>query len=431
MKYFLYAFSLAFLACQNGSDEDSNPAKNATNKLRYVHYNIKELDSQKLRDETEQALSAAQILSELAPDFVSINEIQYDMKDVPTIAFKSEGKNLDKLLRLSGIGEDWDQNFYPANTGARAQKDENGDFSANRGNMGLVDSVNFGFFPGQYSTGFASRFSIESKLNINMLTWKDWDPSVDLSEYDIGGVSETTYELFDKSFNVSKVKIGGHLVQFVTFHTVPAYRFGNSKSPNIERNKAQLEFLSWYLIGECDSRSESIVKSCRTKIRPLSKGERFIVAGDLNVDLSSENPGAFVLKSLLADSRVHDRVSLIADGNLLLEEQFPAEGTYFRSGIDYSNQVMQLDYFIVSSNIKIDRLETHLPVAQLEKPACFEDYSEAFELVSSRSLEKNGNEYEVFERYNPKEHCVLGASPEYMRLRKASDHLPLILEFSL
>lgn len=429
MKFTLLLLPLLLISCdQRSQGELSSESKEY---YRFVHYNIKELDSHKLDTGHYQAVAAAEVIESLEPDFLSINEIQYDIQGVPTPEYKTHSQNVTKLLGLSNLSGVWDVNFASANTGMRSKKDENGHYSASRQNMEFADTVNYGLFPGQYSTGFASSLPIEARININKLTWLDWDPDVDLSQYDIGTAAVEEYELFDKNFNVSSLQIGEKTVKIITLHAVPAFNFGNDLSPNLERNKAQLEFLSWYLSGDCDKNSLSTVKACKTKIQPLSKGERFIAVGDLNVDLASEKPGAAVLKSLLGNPLVHDQVSRISPDNLRYAPNLPDKATYFRSGVDFNNQAMQLDYFIVSSNIKIHRIDTILPLEHIEELPCFDEVESASDVVAKRSMEGDGFVYEVFKRDNPREYCGLGMNQEYSVIRKASDHLPLVLEFSL
>jgi hypothetical protein len=65
--------------------------------IKLVHFNIQEFDTVKIQ---EQKTSLAQveavkfILNTLQPDILSLNEIQYDLPDVPNKNYVSTGQNL-------------------------------------------------------------------------------------------------------------------------------------------------------------------------------------------------------------------------------------------------------------------------------------------------------------------------------------------------
>lgn len=121
---------------------------------RFVHWNIKELDSTKI-DAYEKSLAgipssdpsaagkalqvaaALRVLAELKPDYLSLNEIQYDVD-------KAETETAAKFCDFSQVvaerrrqpipqndefmlrrlpGGPWESTFCPANTGALAKRD--------------------------------------------------------------------------------------------------------------------------------------------------------------------------------------------------------------------------------------------------------------------------------------------------------------------
>lgn len=518
---FVLLATMGFYACSQQTSQVDSQYAPATH--RYVHWNIKEIDSTKI-DAFEKSLtgtasqdrnapgkalqvkSALEVLNELKPDYLSLNEIQYDVDKMETetaarvcdfsqvVAERRRlavMQNHDFLLqRLDGAL--WDSTFCPANTGAMALRDgEN--FLSDRPydsdpefarKDALIDKVNFGWTPGQYSTVFASSTPIQKRWVNAGLMWVDWDPEMDITGFDLGfsninyrdssltddkiqamaravnleGDRYKKYPLFDKNFNVSWVNIEGREVAMVTFHTVPAFGFdreGKVVNPNPERNKAQLEFLEWYLLGRCEPESKSRVRSCQTDIRPLGEGATFIAAGDLNVAIESPiYPGSKVLQRILshagtANARLQDRKfglpvipkkNLPADVRAKLEAGTLTPGefggfheytTFIPYGFDFKgrgrSKTEQLDYFIVSQDLEIKRLETYFIDPEFMDHGCFTDASQADMVIAAEKAK--GRALDIFKKDRTTT-CVKSGAAAYGTLREGSDHLPLILEFS-
>lgn len=517
----LLLFVTSMAACsQQTSQLDSQKGQTVH---RYVHWNIKEIDSTKIdayekslsgtpsqdRNAASKALqvkSALQLLNELKPEYLSLNEIQYDVDKMETetaaricdfsqvVAERRRlavTQNHDFILnRLEGAV--WDSTFCPANTGALAQRDGD-NFLSDRPfdsdpdfarKDALIDKVNFGWTPGQYSTVFASSTPIQKRWVNAGLMWTDWDPDMDITGFDLGftninyrdpsltedkiqamaraanleGDRYKKYPLFDKNFNVSWVNIEGRDVAMVTFHTVPAFGFdreGKVVNPNPERNKAQLEFLEWYLLGSCEPASKSRVRSCQTDIRPLGEGASFIATGDLNVAIDSPiYPGSKVLQRILshagtANARLQDRKFGLP---IITKENMPAEvlakieagtlapgefggfheyTTFIPYGFDFKgrgrSKTEQLDYFIVSQDLEIKRLETYFVNPEFKDHGCFTDAAQADAVIAAEKAA--GRAVDIFKKDRTTT-CVKSGAAAYGLLREGSDHLPLILEFS-
>lgn len=253
--------------------------------IKLVHWNIKELESNKLRKKNDQLTSVKNILTKLDFNALSINEIQYD----------SRAENMELLL--SQLKEDTDQfavSFAKANTGKNAKKVK-GKYTKDRKN---ADQVNYGLFPGQYSTGFASKHPIKEERIISDITWKEFNPAIDLSKYKTasGKPLPKDMELFDKSFTHLVIEANDTEVHIVLLHAVPSYHFGNRNTPNYERNRDQLRFLEWYVTGATNF--NVVMPERYKKLRPIHKDDRVIVMGDFNTSIYMNNPGSVVLRRL-------------------------------------------------------------------------------------------------------------------------------------
>ncbi|OFZ17347.1 MAG: hypothetical protein A2X86_02515 [Bdellovibrionales bacterium GWA2_49_15] len=269
--------------------------------ITLVHYNIKELDSTKLRS-TPMSLqlgSVRNILKRWNFDILSVNEMQFDLPGVPSGDYGSRGENMRIFAGLVGKAEFRDV-FYPANTGANARKRPDGTYATNPNTpeaQALADQVNFGSFPAQYSTGALFRFPQKRIVEIHDLRWKDFNKNIDLSKFKEpnGTPLPTDMGLFDKNFTDVVLDVDGQELHLILLHTVPSYHFGNMSSPNFQRNADQLRFLEWYLTGETDLAVEL------PGITPLKKGSSAVAVGDFNVGLNSADPtqvGAQVLSRL-------------------------------------------------------------------------------------------------------------------------------------
>ena len=122
--------------------------------FRVAHYNIKELDTKKINQgsNNKQLKSAIEILKTISPDILSLNEIQFDQKNIPTHKETSTGLNLSKIASLFDPSLSH-FSFNPANTGRLAKKQKSGAYlltPADKRWKTYADPVNFGVFPGQY-----------------------------------------------------------------------------------------------------------------------------------------------------------------------------------------------------------------------------------------------------------------------------------------
>ncbi len=384
MKFLLF---LSLLSC-------STQAK----KIRVVHYNIKELDSTKIENHSSitQLIFATEILKKLNPDILSINEIQFDKVAVPNKNFNSEGENFNKLLKISGL-DFLDKTFNEANTGKNSRTDDIGNYvlKPNQDQRSkLADKVNFGMFPGQYSTAGAFKYKILKKVVITDLKWKDFNPDVDLTKYkDMSGEPlPEDMELFDKNFSDITLDIQGKDVHIILLHTVPAYGFGNPHSPNIKRNHDQLEFLKWYLTRKSKFKYQG-------EIKPLKENSTFIAMGDWNVDPKSKNLGAKVINELASTFK------------LWQGDYVP---TYIGQSFSPGEFKAQLDYILMSNNILVSNSGVYLPDPRREELGCGNILRKPF----------RPKKVKVTYKVNDKK-CYALVDKEFYKVKKASDHLPI------
>ena len=373
----------------------------AKTKFSILHYNIKELDSHKIKEKSEQIKAVKKVVKGLDPDFISLNEVQYDLPGVPTQAYTTQAMNVAELAKQIGWTGYPHQTFTPANTGKNAKKKDDGTYYADASTSearASADQVNFGVFPGQYSTAGLSKFEIISEVVITDLKWKDFNPNLDLSPYKQadGSSLPSDMELFDKNFTDLKVKIEDKEVHIILLHTVPSFGFGNPKSVNDFRNAEQLRFMQWYLTGKTDY-DVSI-----EGITPLPEGSYYLAMGDFNVSIyDEESEGQKVLLNTMKSARSWLQTEPTSFTN--------ESGHYGKNPLR-----LLLDYILVSPNIKIETASIMLPKDMTRE-----------ELGCQGRRPRGAETYRDGNRT-----CYVRVSEEYKTFKKASDHYPLYGEFS-
>lgn len=382
--------------------------------VRVVHYNIKELDSTKLSQglSHKQVAAAMNVIKKLKPDFLSLNEMQYDLRNVPTKEYKTVGQNMNRVISLLDLG--WSSvnvGFGPANTGTFALKlPGTNDYTTNTLKRELADPYNFGVFPAEYSSAGATRFLIVKTIIEKNILWTTFNPNRDVSKFlDTNGkaLDPKKIDLFDKNFMDMVVQIGNKEVHFILLHTVPSHDFDNAGSPNSARNADQLAFLEWYLTGETNFKVPS-----NLKIKPLKPNDLFVAMGDWNVDVRKvEISGAQVLQSLFKKTKLWMDYSKM---------QFTYESQPFY--VPSFNE--QLDYIVTSNSndIRIVDGGVYAPMVRSER-GC--------DLAKAPKALNKGNTVVSYRDVKTKKTCYAEVSADYAEIKTASDHRPLWVDLEI
>ena len=365
-----------------------------------IHYNIKELDSKKIRGKGPQLLLALGLIKKYPFDFLSLNEVQYDWPGIPYPSLETQGKNLDLIGNYLGL--DFFSLFHSGNTGKNAKKREDGLYWPNLKNIKarqFADPVNFGLFPGQYALGALFKYPLKKKTIISQLKWKDFDPAVRLESYRdaFGNPLPKDMPLFDKAFIHGVLDIKGEELHFVLLHSVPAYNFGNPRSVNIKRNAAQLRFLEWFLTGKGNLKN----------ISPLPAGTPFIAVGDFNVDYKDKKKeGASVMRSLLK------KVSMVG----------PLSHTYEGPGFEKKPRKMLLDYILYGGGLSVEQIAVHGGFSNRKELGCFG----LGETPPSSTLGKV-----LLHKPKGRKKCYFEVNKDYFDAKSASDHFLIWAKFNL
>lgn len=370
------------------------------------HYNIKELDSSKLHPDNLQILALKEVLKNEKFDILSINEIQYDLPSVPNPEHQTKGENLNKLATLLGLSDLKASVFYPANTGKNAKTKPDGTYYTlpwEAGARESADQVNFGIFPGQYSTGALFKFKKEQVKVYTDIAWKLVNPDIALDSFQDANGNDYPKDmsLFDKNFTDVTLNIKGKQVHLILFHAVPSFNFGNAKGLNIERNRDQMRFLQWYLTGKTD------IEIAIPGVEPLAKDDYFVAVGDWNIDPNK--------KDSVASGIIRDLFKELTPWVALDKLSFTSESSHF--GPDPYR--FMLDYIVASKNIEIVSGEIIHPEMKREELGCDnkeQDFHPTDDMI-------------VIEYRNGRKECKALINTDYYNFKTASDHYPLRAKF--
>jgi hypothetical protein len=373
--------------------------------LSILHYNIKELSSYKLHSNHNQLNYVKKHLGKLKSDIFAVNELQYDFPHIPSKSYTTLGKNLNKLAKILDF-KDMDSAFYPANTGKDAKPLKGGNFAfdesdpALKNNQKISDPVNYGIFPGEYSTGVLTKYKILERKIITNLKWLEFNRSRDLTKFrdDRGKPLDKNILLFDKNFTDLTILFENRRVHLIAFHAVPAFGFGNKQTMNYARNQDQLRFLEWYLTGSTDI---SVSLPQQSTLLPDTP---FIAFGDWNTDVNQgEDPGAKVL------NRLFKKVQLVHKNVV----------TYETPGFDESKYKAQLDYIAHSYHFEILNKKVLRPDPKKIALGCGKNL---------KTAKHPGEQMVKVEYFQGQDSCHALVSKEYYTAKMASDHFPILVE---
>lgn len=404
MKYLILILLLSSCAHLNRPQGDIN----------ILHYNIKELDSKKIKAVGPQLKAVKEIIKDHKPNVYSINEIQYDLPSSPSKEFKTKGTNLSSFLKIIDDSWDektWNQSFHQANTGNHARKKKNGNYFSNfksKSSRHYADPVNFGIFPGQYSTGLSYKFPKKSEVVITGLKWRSFNRNIKPHHYTKanGSPLPKNMELFDKDFTDVTIDVKGKSVHLIALHTVPSFHFGNKKSPNYVRNRDQLRFLEWYTTGSTD------IKVTIKDITPLPKGSLWIAIGDWNTDvLSGKNPGSKVLKRFFAKT------------NSVFKNTIK---THEADGFSRKRWSATLDYIAYSDGLKL----VDQKILTAEEGRLFLGCDKNIPHKLTPELPAHRHIVKYFDKVK-KKNCFVSVNKKFFVQKQASDHFPLWASFKI
>jgi alkaline phosphatase D len=250
----------------------------------------------------EQARLAAEILQEVRPDVLLLNELDRD-EDGLALA-----RLLDSFLARPQGGREpliYEHVFQPAvNTGIASGVDLNGDGQAvtTPGTQAYgEDALGFGLFPGQYGLAVLSRHPIDAAAvrTFRETLWRDV-PDANLPDGFYSEAALSALPLSSKTHADVPIRVGEAVVHLLVSHPTPP-SFDGPEDRNGRRNHDEIAFWTGYLDAGPDS--WHVDDDGR---RGGLDGASFVIAGDLNADPRDGGGFGDPLGDLLAHPRVTD-----------------------------------------------------------------------------------------------------------------------------
>ncbi len=314
-------FALFLVACGTTGDvprDDTATADTGPTQVRVATFNIFELGEAKLdaRDSsgalgtlrgTPQIRAAAEIIREVRPDIILLNEIDAPPGDpmLPARRFA------DEFLATGP-----DSMRYPyvysahTNTGDLSGYDLNHDgVVATAADVGTRtygdDSWGFGTYPGQYGMAILSRYPIDtaSIRTFARFSWQEL-PNAHMPPGWFADSMRAQVRLSSKSHWDVPIVIGTDTLHLLASHPTPPV-FDGDEDRNGRRNYDEVGFWTHYLDNS------TAIRDDRGASGGLARGAAFVILGDLNappdqVDSRYGESAEPAIMQLLRDARIQD-----------------------------------------------------------------------------------------------------------------------------
>jgi hypothetical protein len=257
-----------------------------------------------------QAAAVAEIIQRTRPDVLLLNEFDYVPGGEAVDLFR------DNYLEVGQHGArpiHYRYSFIaPSNTGVPSGHDLDNDGSVGGGN----DAFGFGEFEGQYGMAVLSRFPIDRRhaRTFQEFRWADLpgamlpdDPATPQPADWYSDAELDDVRLSSKSHWDLPIRIGRRTVHFLVSHPTPPV-FDGPEDRNGTRNHDEIRFWADYVSGR------DYMYDDRGRYGGLSRGARFVIAGDQNSDpLDGDSvPGA--IQQLIDHRRIEDPLPSSAGG---------------------------------------------------------------------------------------------------------------------
>lgn len=257
-----------------------------------------------LREQHPQVQAIAEIIQHVRPDVIVLNEFDY-LPDADVLGiFKRE------YLGVSQNGEapiDYLYSFIaPVNTGRPSPFDLDRDGKA----TGVAgDAWAYGNYEGQYGMAVLSRYPLDSTATrtFQFFKWRDLPGALqplvpNTHEPWYSAEAWAQMPLSSKSHWDVKLEVAGYPLHLLVSHPTPPV-FDGEENRNGRRNHDEIRFWSEYI----SDRDNAFIYDDQGRRGGLGKHERFVIIGDLNASLESEDNIPGTIEQLLEHEQVQGK----------------------------------------------------------------------------------------------------------------------------
>ncbi len=345
---------------------DPTPTAPSAGTLRFATYNIsfyRDKAGQLLQalktGNDPQALRIAEVIRRVRPDVILLNEVDYDPSGSVSRIFRS--------AYLERAADDTQPLSYPydytapVNTGLPTPFDLDNDGQTG----GPADAYGYGRYEGQYGMVVLSRFPIrkDAVRTFQKLLWKSMPgttlptlPDRGLPFYD--AAETAAFRLSSKSFWDVPIETPQGAVHLLCSHPTPP-GFDGPEDRNGLRNFDEIRLVADFLSS---TKADYLIDDQGVR-GGLARGERFVVAGDLNADPVDGNGRKGAIQQLLNHERVDASFVPTSKGAVAASAKStdrngdhqgdPSHDTADFGGDGYSN--LRVDYVLPSKGLSVEQ----------------------------------------------------------------------------
>lgn len=338
----------------------------ATNSIRFATFNASlnrstegALIDNLSTPEDVQAKSVAEIIQQVNPDILLINEFDFDENGEAAALFKQN------FLEISQNGADTVKypyfNLAPSNTGIPSDLDLNNDGSTD----GPDDAYGFGFFPGQFGMVLFSKYPIvESQVRtFQNFLWKDMpdallpdDPNTPEPNDWYSAEELEVLRLSSKNHWDIPVEIDGEIVHVLVSHPTPPV-FDGEEDRNGTRNHDEIRFWADYI----DPAKSSYIYDDRGVFGGLVEGANFVIMGDNNADPLDGDSTDNAILQLLNNDLINTSNTPSSEGGIEASETQGGanenhQGNPAFDTSDFNDETpgnLRVDYVLPAKNLEI------------------------------------------------------------------------------
>lgn len=338
------------LGCKNPKIEE--PSTNIT--VRVASFNMSLASNpygkilRDLRNNEQRIRNLAEIVQEVRPDVLFVQELEYDSTNTRIEAFMHD------FLEVGQMGKEPIEfpfyHHFASNAGELTGHDLDRDGSTN----GPYDAHGWGLFPNQFGLAIFSKYPIdlESTRTFRKLLWKDF-PNPHRPMDPKTGISFWTDEVWNSIRLSSKNHIDVPIyIDSDTLHILglhPQNGLGDgSELRNSLKNYDELGFFSYYLNGYP-------FKDDKGRLEKFNASQPFVIVGDFNSNpVWNGSLSSFSSLQLLNHPKIHNEV---AWGKWIPSSRYgrelQKEEIRFATRKKSNGILERIDYVLPSANLKV------------------------------------------------------------------------------
>jgi endonuclease/exonuclease/phosphatase family metal-dependent hydrolase len=266
---------------------------------RFAAFNVVDLNTDQVQSPGDpRAAAAARVIQEVRPDVLVVNELTNNLQegvatDTPNVeAFVENYLTVPQREDLEGI--DYPYTLQPdSNTGVLPEEDY--DFNKDgKGGQRPGDAFGFGFYPGQYAFGIASRvpFDESGVRTFQEFEWADMpgnlipvegEPGTDTSAIYLTEAETEVYRLSSKTHIDVPFEVDSGVVHGLFAHPTPS-AFDGANNFNGRWNHDEVRFFADYVAGA------DYIYDDSGQSGGLAPDADYVLLGDMNAGPESDRP---------------------------------------------------------------------------------------------------------------------------------------------